>query len=28
VSHSPGHPPAILLIEAVKLGKPGLAIEA
>ena len=27
VSHGPGHPPSLLLIESVKQGKPGLAIE-
>lgn len=27
VSHSPGHAPSLLLVEAVKQGKPGLAIE-
>lgn len=27
VSHSPDHPPSLLLVEAVRQGKPGLAIE-
>lgn len=27
VSHSPQHPPALLLVEAAKQGKPGLQIE-
>lgn len=27
VSHSPGRPPSLLLLEAVKQGKPGLRIE-
>jgi len=27
VSHAPGHPPSLLLVEAVKQGKPGLKIE-
>ena len=27
VSHGPGHPPALLLMEGVRQGKPGLTIE-
>ena len=27
VSHGPGHPPSLLLVEAVKQGKPGLTVE-
>lgn len=27
VSHSPGHPPSLLLVEAMRQGKPGLRIE-
>lgn len=27
VSHGPGHPPSLLLIEAVRQGKPGLRVE-
>lgn len=27
VSHGPGHPPSLLLLEAVKQGNPGLTIE-
>lgn len=27
-THSPDHPPSLLLVEAVKQGKPGLSIEA
>ena len=27
VSHGPGHPPALLLVEGVRQGKPGLTIE-
>lgn len=28
VSHGPGYPPSLLLVEAVKQGKPGLRIES
>lgn len=28
VSHGPGHPPSLLLVEAVKQGRPGVKIEA
>ena len=28
VSHSPAHPPSLLLVEAVRQGRPGLTIEA
>lgn len=28
VSHSPEHPPSLLLVEAVKQGRPGLSVEA
>ncbi len=27
VSHSPAHPPSLLLVEGVRLGRPGLAVE-
>lgn len=27
ISHSPGHPPSVILVEGVRQGKPGLAIE-
>ena len=27
VAHSPAHPPALLLVEAVKGGRPGLVVE-
>ena len=27
VSHGPGHPPSLLLVEGVKQGKPGLTVE-
>ncbi len=27
ISHGPGHPPSLLLLEAVKQGKPGLRVE-
>ena len=27
ISHGPGHPPSLLLVEAVRQGKPGLQIE-
>ena len=27
VSHGPGHPPSLLLVEAVKQGRPGISIE-
>ena len=27
MSHAPGHPPSLLLVEAVRQGKPGLRIE-
>ncbi len=27
VSHGPGHPPSLLLVEAARQGKPGLSIE-
>lgn len=27
VSHGPGHPPSLLLVEAVRQGRPGLSIE-
>ena len=27
LSHGPGHPPSLLLIEAVKQGKPGIKFE-
>lgn len=27
VSHGPGHPPSLLLLEAVRQGKPGLRVE-
>ena len=27
VSHGPGHPPALLLVEGVRQGRPGLTIE-
>ena len=28
VSHGPGYPPSVLLVEAVRQGKPGLAVES
>lgn len=27
ISHGPGHPPSVILVEGVRQGKPGLAIE-
>ncbi len=27
LSHSPEHPPSLLLLEAVKQGRPGLRVE-
>ena len=27
LSHSPGHPPSLILVEALRQGKPGLAVE-
>ena len=27
ISHSPGHPPSVILVEGVRQGKPGLVIE-
>lgn len=27
ISHGPGHPPSLILVEAVRQGKPGLSIE-
>ena len=27
ISHAPGHPPSVILVEGVRQGKPGLSIE-